>query len=85
MTFDYPTIYEIAALDANAEKYEKGKVPQNQWNGEHYRSFFEDVVTPRAEQDEVDPWDIFAVFMTKFRGTTFDYGEENDTLTIHFE
>jgi len=85
MTIDYPTIEEIAALTMNAERYEDENVPWNQWDGNGFRKFFEEVSVPVAEEINADPWDVFAVFMAKIRGTTFEFDEENDEARIIFE
>ena len=38
-------------------------VPVDQWNGECWKTFFDEFCVPGAEQYGCDPWDVLAGFI----------------------
>lgn len=47
------------------EKSEDDFLPVSEWEGEDWKIFFEQALTPMAEACGRSPWDIFAEFIKK--------------------
>ena len=61
-------------LDAfkNAEEHKDEMVPVDQWDGECWKTFFDQFCIEAAELHGVSPWDILADFINKVYGTEGD-------------
>ncbi len=84
--YSVPSIEEIELLKMAAieNSDEDGIIDMRLWDGECWKSFFEDACMFFAEQNGCDPWDVFAVFLTKFRGTKFNY-ENGELVSMTLE
>ena len=73
MNVRFPTVEEIALLRGAAQQFdtETELLPIDLWDGTSWKSFFDKWIIPQAEKSGVDPWDAFAVIMTKLIGTEF--------------
>ena len=47
----------------NAEEHKDEMVPVDQWDGECWKTFFDQFCIEAAEQHGVSPWDILANFI----------------------
>ncbi len=73
-----PTATEIAVLRNLTKNTPDGElVDIAHWDGDCWRAFFMQH-EERAEVLGVDPWDAFAVTLTRMLGTTFDYDEKGN-------
>ena len=50
-------------IDFNGTRKDNSLNPIENWDGDSWRCFFENVCVPMAEEEGYDPWDIFAVIM----------------------
>ena len=58
-------------LDAfkEAEEHKDEMVPVDQWNGECWKTFFDQFCIEAAKMHGCDPWDILADFIKKVYAT----------------
>ena len=61
-------IEEIEAKKERAASYGDEMVDVNDWDGECWKAFFEQVAVFAAELNDVDPWDFMAVMIPKMLG-----------------
>lgn len=64
---------EIEDRKKKLEEYGKDEmIDVRDWDGDAWKSFFEKVAVPYAEQYDIDPWDFMAVIIPKFVGECED-------------
>lgn len=85
ITITLPTAKEIAVLKAVNDKYieDNGKdamLPTTIWDGDSWKSMFEQVIEPTAKEIDCDAWDVFAVLIAKLRGAEFVETEDGISL-----
>ena len=88
VTFPLPD--EIEALYFAAKQYEDDSdeaAPLPLWTGKVWEMFFEEIIYPYAGETGLDPFDVFAVFLSKMNGMKFNRDEEGflTSLSLHTE
>lgn len=84
----YPLPDEVDALYFFSKQVEDelGKpAPLPLWTGETWQMFFDEIVFPYAEKVNLDPFDVFAVFLSKINGMKFIRDEEGVLTNLYLQ
>ena len=86
VTFPLPD--EIEALYFAAKQYEEDEnepAPLALWTGETWEMFLDEIVFPYADEANLNPFDVLAVFLSKMNGMKFNRNEDGflTSLSLH--